>query len=1496
MRKQALSQTILMLAFSLLGGKLTAQFQEFTSVFFPAPTDYITTTWVPDFGASQDFSLEFAMRSNGWNGTPTLVSSKSSVGSGAGFSVGMADNGSSLRVSVADGSQQIVISGGKVNDARWHHVLVSFDRGGQLSLYVDRQLVSQASIASLGNMNAAFPFSMGQDGGASNTAGATADLVNLRVWKRTMLPADLEAVACGIVDVSFPYILDLLHYWPMFEGQGSSVSDVIQGSTGTFVGNTKWSSGNIPSLLANFTHTAAATEVTFTNLCVDATYLQWSFGDGNTSTDPNPVHTYQNPGIYTVRLIAGNACERDTVTQNVTLAASGNTAAFNAARLCTQSRLDYIKTSFDPNFGANGDFTVEFRMRSNGWDGDPAIVSDKNWESGLNPGFVIALNNNSIKVNIGDGTNRADINGTRPLNDGKWHHVLASFDRNGLMQLYFDGQLEGEQPLSSVGNINAPFTLNIGQDGTANYPTFYSLNGCQAELAEVRIWNSVVNPNQTSLCDTLTASHPLWNQLLHYWHLNEGMGNAANDSKGNAPGNWQNNASWSLQNSYPPAGALFEENTLLSTVDFINQSTNGQYLWNFGDGTTTTEKNPSHTYLATGTYDVSLIVQGVCTADTLVKKLTINELSINLLTTADLNGLSHFAQFTDPVDFGTTQDFTLEMFVRTANWSGDPAIVADKNWSAGKNKGFVVAGKTDGKKWKFNIGDGVNRIDLDGGEINDNKWHHLAVSFSRSGAKTLYQDGKKIATTNTPFVGNIYSGLPLSVGQDGTAQYPYYFKGQIAEIRLWNAALDSATLAANTCAVTPDHPALATLRHYWKMDEGQGNLLNDAKGNNAGVYNGNWITTLNDLTDCQNQVPVNQTGAGNAADFDGFNDFITVPKNPTLLIEKEITVESWIKARSLQQWESFVCFAQDNGSNESGFDFSYVNNKLRFRLKTVTMGGNEWNNNPGANIPLQEWVHVAGTYDGNSVKMYVNGVLMEEQNKSGNINWTFQPLELRIGGYVDDNELYYWDGAVDELRIWKGARTTEEIRSMMCRRIGSGENDLIAYYRLDERTGNTVFDRSGGGLDGQMKNMIPAINRVNSGAGIGDDSAYAYGPNLEGQSVTLASAGKGSLTTQITQNNMQGMQIYRVDAQPLSTSGLIPVGNGNTYFGVVPAIFEPSPYHLNYHYGTFPAALGQASSLILGARKNGEGLIWTNTAAVSDTAAKLIRKEALNGRKEVLLGVHPAGACPPVLAVTQLDSSFNTVQINWENQGNTATVEWGTAGFGLGTGISAANAVPPLQISGLNAATTYDLYLQNSCGPDSLSSWVGPFTITTASCQKPGSLNATVNGTTTTFSWQNSNNGTQYTIEWGPAGFPLGLGVQIQNVNGNTYTLGGLPPNANLEFYVRSNCGSAGQSEWVGPFAFTTGTVSTTVPDGVFRWSLSPNPTRQTLQIELKDLSTPTATIRLIHPSGKVLRTEQIAASPGLSIGWDVKDLPPGVYLIEVAQGHDQERKLFLKL
>ncbi|MDR6921431.1 LamG-like jellyroll fold domain-containing protein [Chryseobacterium sp. 2987] len=185
-----------------------------------------------------------------------------------------------------------------------------------------------------------------------------------------------------------------------------------------------------------------------------------------------------------------------------------------------------------------------------------------------------------------------------------------------------------------------------------------------------------------------------------------------------------------------------------------------------------------------------------------------------------------------PFNFGTSQDFTIEFWVKpNAAYSSDPVMISNKNWANGKNKGVVISGYS-GQTFKMNIGDGTNRIDLVGGKAETGKWKHIAVSFDRDGLVTLYEDGVPVTFAKMNTIGNIDSGLPLTLNQDGTNTYDPKLAASYKDVRIWKSALPNEVIAnwANQ-DITPAHPFYAQLLANWKCAETSGNTLADSGPN-----------------------------------------------------------------------------------------------------------------------------------------------------------------------------------------------------------------------------------------------------------------------------------------------------------------------------------------------------------------------------------------------------------------------------------------------------------------------------------------------------------------------------------------------------------------------------------------------------------------------------------------------------------------------------------------
>ena len=222
------------------------------------------------------------------------------------------------------------------------------------------------------------------------------------------------------------------------------------------------------------------------------------------------------------RLYSENIIHSSTGATNLLVEVQSNGIeldCFPGEGLSVDGSNDYVQVSNNEvfQFGASTDFSIALWMKTNNWRSDASLVSNKDWDSGRNKGWNIALatDNQGIDVNVGDGTNRADLQAGN-LNDGAWHHIAATFDRDGQVSLYVDGVLQQSTSMANVGNIDNTLEMTFGSDAEYDYH-FEGL------IDEINIWNTVLTSAQIKeqMHLTLTGSE---SGLIAYYQFNETSG------------------------------------------------------------------------------------------------------------------------------------------------------------------------------------------------------------------------------------------------------------------------------------------------------------------------------------------------------------------------------------------------------------------------------------------------------------------------------------------------------------------------------------------------------------------------------------------------------------------------------------------------------------------------------------------------------------------------------------------------------------------------------------------------------------------------------------------------------------------------------------------------------------------------------------------------------------------------------------------------------------
>jgi Concanavalin A-like lectin/glucanases superfamily/Calx-beta domain len=219
----------------------------------------------------------------------------------------------------------------------------------------------------------------------------------------------------------------------------------------------------------------------------------------------------------------------------------------------------------------------------------------------------------------------------------------------------------------------------------------------------------------------------------------------------------------------------------------------------------------------------------------------------------------------------------------------------------------------------------------------------------------------------------------------------------------------NATLArgAATGTISNDDGASGLVAAF-SFDEGAGTTALDDSGNglNGAISGATWSTGRN----------------GGALSFDGVDDWVTVDDHALLDVTR-VTVSAWIRPSVRTPWMTVLM--KETGT---GLAYAlYANNDASRPAGEILVNGVIRIATGTAAVATTGWTHLAYTYDGANMRMYVNGVLVRTVARTGNITASTGPL--RIGG----NEVWgeFFTGLIDDVRVYNRALTLAEVQADM---------------------------------------------------------------------------------------------------------------------------------------------------------------------------------------------------------------------------------------------------------------------------------------------------------------------------------------------------------------------------------------------------------------------------------------------------------------------------------
>jgi fibronectin type 3 domain-containing protein len=234
------------------------------------------------------------------------------------------------------------------------------------------------------------------------------------------------------------------------------------------------------------------------------------------------------------------------------------------------------------------------------------------------------------------------------------------------------------------------------------------------------------------------------------------------------------------------------------------------------------------------------------------------------------------------------------------------------------------------------------------------------------------------------------------------------------------------TTASAAVTVSVSNTTTTGLVAAYGFDEGTGTTAGDstASGLNGTLNGAAWVTTGK---------------YGKALSFNGTSSLVTVADAGPLHLSAAMTLEAWVYPTTAST-NFATAVLKERGTTGLAYSLYVTDGANRPPSGYINVGGVDRNATGTMVLPLNTWTHLAVTYNGSTFRLYVNGVQVASKSQTGTIASSTSPL--RIGGNSVWGE--YFNGLIDELRVYNTALTQAQIQSDMNTPVGGGGGAQLA--------------------------------------------------------------------------------------------------------------------------------------------------------------------------------------------------------------------------------------------------------------------------------------------------------------------------------------------------------------------------------------------------------------------------------------------------------------------
>lgn len=419
-------------------------------------------------------------------------------------------------------------------------------------------------------------------------------------------------------------------------------------------------------------------------------------------------------------------------------------------------------------------------------------------------------------------------------------------------------------------------------------------------------------------------------------------------------------------------------------------------------------------------------------------------------------------------DFAASDSFSITAWFRHPDISTSADVLLAKYEAVGVDGGYKVIMESDGDITcaidddnTFGPDDSATSTTAN---YDDSKWHQVTCVKSGTSSLTLYIDGQQIAEDSSiSATGTLANDDALYVGIDGDGSSSGW-DGFIDELKVYRYVRSAAEVKNDFLQGSVSHGASASfgldsqkflsdgLIGYWKMDESS--WTNDCATDSVTDYSGN--SNEGDACPATTGPTGGATGKfGYAGDFDGSDDYISIP---SATAPTNLSVSMWVYVDDYTTVGSYPRLISKQGAFDlQMYTYSGAEGRLEWDIRIPA----ETDTQTTISDALQTgaWYYLTTTFDGESAKIFINGVEAASRTAVGSIS-SSNSNPIRIGSNLSQ----YFDGKIDDVRIYNRALSPAEIADLYNWAPGP-----VGYWPMNENTGtSTTYDKSGNANNGTM--------------------------------------------------------------------------------------------------------------------------------------------------------------------------------------------------------------------------------------------------------------------------------------------------------------------------------------------------------------------------------------------------------------------------------------------